>query len=79
MISPGCTCLRQLPALSDPAVQRRLRLLEQDHVFAACRLGRFGTQLACRRIEGSGDGDDDFLLHEGRLGVGVVPGGAQMR
>jgi hypothetical protein len=65
-------------ALLNPAVERRLRLLEQDHALAAGGAGRFGGQFAGGRVEGGGDGDDDLLLGEGRGRLRLVPGGAQM-
>ena len=66
-------------ALLDPAVERRLRFLEQDHALAACRLGGFGSQFAGCRVEGCGNRDDDFLIHERSRRLRFVPGGAQVR
>ncbi|KGX04687.1 putative molecular chaperone HspA/DnaK domain protein [Burkholderia pseudomallei MSHR640] len=65
-------------AFLDPAVERRLRLLEQRHMRVAGRLRGLGRQLARGRIERRGNRDGDVLPIERRVRMRVVPRLAQM-
>ena len=74
IVAPG------VATLSDPVVQRSLRLFEQDRrFFEASEFGRFDRQLASDRIERSRHGEDDLLFFERVVGVRQVPGGSQVR
>jgi hypothetical protein len=60
-------------------VKGGLRLLDQQELLKP-GLARGGDgERACGFVEGSGDGDDDFLRGQGGGGMGVVPSGGQMR
>ena len=56
----------------EPGVERRLRLLEQDDVLQAGQMGGGDRELARRRVERGGDGDEHLLLFERRVQVRVV-------
>ena len=63
----------------DPAVQRGLRLFKQREVLVTRCLAGLGRQLARGRVERCGNGDGDVLRIKRGLGVGLVPGPAQVR
>ena len=65
-------------AIVDPAVERRLRLLQQDQVDDADSPRRLGRQFTGGRVEGRGNRDRDLLDFQGILGVAEVPGFAQV-
>ena len=78
-VSPGLELLAPAVAgLRQPGVEGGLRLLEQGHLVQARLLGGRHGQLARHRVEGGGHRQVDLLLLEGIVGVGVVPGGAQV-
>jgi hypothetical protein len=73
LLAPGAA------AFLDPAIERGLRFLQQRHAGVASRLRCLGRQFSCGRIEGSRNGDRDFLLAERCIGMRVVPCFTQMR
>jgi hypothetical protein len=62
----------------DPAVQRGLGFFEQRQPGKARGLAGLGRQLARGGVERCRDGDGDVLLGKRGLGVGLLPGAAQM-
>ena len=63
----------------DPAVQRGLGFLQQREVVEARGLAGLGRELARGGVERGGNGDGDVLGVEGLLGMGLLPGPAQVR
>ncbi len=61
-----------------PVITHRLRLLQQTHVWQTGLPGRRQGQRAGGFVEGSGDGDDDVLIFQRRIGVTVPPYAADM-
>lgn len=66
------------PSGQHPVVQGRLRFFQQHQMPQADRLRRFGGQFAGGGIEGGRHGQHHVLLDQWRIGMLMVPSGAQV-
>ncbi len=62
----------------DPGVEGGLRLFEHGDVAVAGGFGGLAGEVARDRVERGRNGDEHFLPVERRVGMLVIPGGAQM-